>query len=458
MNTVPPAVSTTHNSPSEQLDAVIVGAGLSGLYHLHLLRQLGLSIKIFEAAPDVGGTWYWNCYPGARTDSDHIMYQFSMEELWKDWSSKQRFPGRNEVYSYLKYVIQKLDLRRDIRLNTRVASAKFDTQDDRWVITTDEGTIIHARVLVLCTGFASKPYIPELKGLETFKGIWHHTSRWPQEDVPLSGKRVAVIGTGASAVQVIQESAPVVSHLTVFQRTPNIALPMGQREIDAISQAKMKQRLYPICFRRRTQTSTGLHVHSKGLSSDATPEERWLLYENMWSNGSLDFVLGLYQDVATNQAVNDEVYAFWRDKVIARIVDPSTQEKLAPKVPPHPIGTKRPSLEISYYEAFNQPNVSLIDVNDNPIIEITPKGVKTGDGVEHEIDVLVFATGFDAASGSMTQIGLVGTDGVALHDKWAKGIRTYLGMTTANFPNMFFPYGPQSPGPLANAHSCIVSF
>ncbi|KDR72764.1 hypothetical protein GALMADRAFT_765004 [Galerina marginata CBS 339.88] len=439
-----------------ELDVLIVGAGFSGSYILHKLRSAGLSVKLFEAASSLGGTWYWNCYPGARVDSDFYIYQYSMEELWKDWNWKERFPGRQELVEYFDYVDKKLDLRRSIQFDTRVTAAHFDTAADRWVVSTQNGHTTHPRFLVFCTGFASKPLIPDIKGLDIFKGVIHHTARWPQTGVELEGKRIGVIGTGASGVQVIQETGPIASHLTVFQRTPNFALPMRQHKVDEALQTEMKAEMYPILFRRRKQTSAGFQysVIDKNLF-DISPEERYLAFNDQWSRGGFNFWLGAYQDIFSDERANDEAYKFWRKKVRARLHDPEMQRKLAPEVPPHPFGVKRPSLEQQYYEVYNQPNVDLVDLQEIPIVEATPKGVKTQDGVEHELDVLVLATGFDALTGSITQIDVQGTDGSLIRDKWGQGLKTYLGLTTVGYPNMFFPYGPHGPTAFCNGPTCI---
>lgn len=443
------------NISGQTLDALIVGAGFSGVQQLHQLRSLGLSVKIFEAGAALGGTWYWNCYPGARVDSDFSIYQFSMEELWRGWTWSERFPDWTELRAYFNYVDKKLDISKDVQFNTRVVAAEFDTKTDRWAVTTQNGTVVHPRLLILCTGMASKPYFPPYLGLDTFKGICHHTGLWPQDGVDLRGKRIGVIGTGASGVQVIQESGPHAAHLTVFQRTPNLALPMVQHPVDAHTQDKMKEELYPYIFRRRYQTFSGFHfniVYQNLLS--LSPEERMLGFEELWSKGGFHFWLGAYQDTFDNQSANDEVYRFWKKKVAERLKDENMRRKLAPVVAPHPFGVKRPCLEQRYYEVYNQPNVTLIDVSENPILEITPKGVKTKDGVEHELDVLVLATGFDAVSGSIAQIDIRGKDGELVRDKWGRGLSTYLGLSVANYPNMFFTYGPHGPTAFCNGPTC----
>ncbi|KNZ77867.1 Cyclopentanone 1,2-monooxygenase [Termitomyces sp. J132] len=421
-------------SGHQNLDVLIVGAGFSGVYQLHKLRKAGFSVKLFEAGSNLGGIWHWNCYPGARVDTDFSMYQLSLEELWRDWNWVEKYPGRQEIIKYFDYVDRKLGVSRDISFNTRVTSASFNTTTNRWSVFTDTGITVNPHFLILCTGFASKPLFPNIPGLDNFQGTVHHTSLWPQAGVDMAGKRVGIIGTGASGVQVIQEVGPIAAHLTVFQRTPNLALPMNQSLVDVATQTKMKEEMYPILFRR---------------------QERYLLFNDLWSKGGFHYIVGSCNDITSNEKVNAEMYAFWRKKVLERIRDPEMQRKLAPEKPPHPFGVKRHSLEQSYYEVFNQSNVALIDLNENPIIEVVPNGVKTRDGVVHEFDVLVLATGFDAVTGSISQIDIKGTDGVSIGDKWKKGLSTYLGMSVAGYPNMFFPYGPHGPTAFCNGPTCV---
>lgn len=438
---------------AEAFDILVVGAGFTGLYQLHRLRQLGFSVRLLEAGADLGGIWYWNCYPGARVDTHVPMYEFSSEDLWRDWTWTERFPAWDELRRYFRYVDQKLDLSRDIRFNTRVEAAEFNEGRQQWTVRTQDGGAVRAQFLVLCTGFAAKPYVPELKGLEQFKGAKHHTAWWPQNGLDLTAKRVGVIGTGASGVQVVQEAAAVAAELTVFQRTPILALAMQQCALDEATQVEMK-RDYPARFARRRESFGGFDFHASGKSAlEVSPEERQAIYEASWAAGGFSFWASTFYDVMMNLEANRTAYDFWRAKVQARIRDPKLAEQLAPREPPHPFGVKRPTLEQTYYDVFNQDNVRLVDLKATPILEITPGGVRTADG-EYDLDILVLATGFDAVTGGLTQIDIRGVDGVTLKDKWAQGARTHLGMASAGFPNLLFLYGPQSPSGFCNGPTC----
>ncbi|KAJ8088259.1 hypothetical protein PM082_022331 [Marasmius tenuissimus] len=447
-------IAPQSNGKELEIDALVVGAGFGGVLMLQSLREAGLSVKVFETGSGMGGIWYWNSYPGARVDSDLPIYQLTDERLWKDWSWKVRYPDSKEIREYFHYVDEKFDLSRDIVFNTRVEAAQFDTTTDRWIIRASDGTVVRARWFLLCTGIGAKPYTPSLKGLDNYKGVVHHTAGWPEGGVDFKGKRVGIIGTGATGVQVIQEIGPVVDHLTVFQRTPNLTLPMNQKKLDEKYQNDLKE-MYPSFFRRRHETFSGFSFDvDKRETLSVPPDERTLFWEDLFTLGGFRFWVGNFADIFTNQEANDAAYAFWRKKVRERINDPVMQEKLAPTVPPHPFGVKRPSLEVAYYEVFNQPNVTLVDVNQEPIDEVTQKGIRTAAGQEYEFDILIVATGYDAVTGGITQIDIRGTDGVLIADKWKDGIATYLGMMTANYPNMFFLYGPQAPTAFCNGPSC----
>jgi len=442
---------TTRSVP--EFDIVVVGAGFTGLYQLHRLRQLGFSVRLLEAGADLGGIWYWNCYPGARVDTHVPMYEFSSEDLWRDWTWTERFPAWDELRRYFRYVDHKLDLSRDIRFNTRVESAEFDEDRQQWTVTTHDSGTVRAQFLVLCTGFAAKPYFPVLEGLEQFKGVMHHTAWWPQDGLDMKGKRVGVVGTGASGVQVVQEAAQVAKQLTVFQRTPILALPMQQQRLDAAAQCEMK-RDYPARFARRRESFGGFDFQASEKSAlDVSPEDRRAVYEASWSAGGFSFWAATFYDVLVNLEANRTAYDFWREKVLARIRDPKLAEQLAPKEPPHPFGVKRPSLEQTYYDVFNQDNVRLVDLKATPIEEVTARGVRTTEG-DYDLDILVLATGFDAVTGGLTQIDIRGAEGLTLKDKWVPGARTHLGMASAGFPNLLFLYGPQSPSGFCNGPTC----
>lgn len=440
-------------------DALIVGAGFSGLYQLHRLRERGFDVRLVEAGTGLGGVWHWNRYPGARVDSHVINYEYSLESVWRDWTWSERFPGRDELVAYFEHVDAVLDLRRDIDLDTRVTAAHWDEDDRRWDVSTrrggaGEGHDYRARYLLLCTGFGSVPYTPDLAGLADFGGTAVHTAEWPEAGIDLAGRRVGVIGVGASGVQVVQEAAPVAERLTVFQRTPVTALPMQQRRLDATEQNEAKGD-YPAIFARRNDppgTFHDLHRLDVGALS-VTPERRAEVFDGALAKGGFHFWAATFVDILFDEAANRAAYDHWRDRTRARIDDPVTAELLAPTDPPYPIGTKRPSLEQGYYECFNQANVDLVDLRTSPIEAVTETGVATS-AAHHELDVLVLATGFDANTGALTAIDLRGVDGVLLADRWADGVDTLLGLMAPGFPNMIMLYGPQSPTAFCNGPVC----
>ncbi|KAJ9493856.1 hypothetical protein H2202_010629 [Exophiala xenobiotica] len=431
----------------ETFDIIVVGAGFSGLYLLHRFIQEGFSVRLLEAAPRPGGTWYWNCYPGARVDTEVPQYQYTIDETWADWNWKQRFPGRDELVDYFEHVTDVWDLKSHIEYNTRVNGAHWDEQSLQWAVQVndDPSPRYRSQFLCLCTGFAAKSYTPPFKGLENFRGDLDHTSKWPQGGVALDRKRVGVIGTGASGVQAIQNIAKVASHLTVFQRTPNTCIPMTNPNFDDAKNQYIRDNI-PQWREKQFSSYAGFNYDfkpEKGI--EASEEERLRTFEDLWSTGGLHFWLGNYSDMLQDKKVNDAAYAFWREKTLPRIKDPRNAEILAPEKPPHPFGAKRISLEQSYFEVFNQSNVDLVDVRAHPITELVPEGVKTADGAVHKLDVLIMATGFDSISGSMLQLDLRGTGRQHITEKWATGVYTNLGMSIHGFPNMFFVYGPQAP-------------
>lgn len=437
-----------------ELDALIVGAGFSGLYALHRLRADGFSVRLIEASDGPGGVWQNNRYPGARVDSHVPNYEYSLEPVWRDWSWTERFPGRDELVAYFDHATEVLDLRRDIDLRTRARAASFDPSASRWAVATDAGRSYACRYLLLCTGFGSKPFVPVLPGLQDFGGDCHHTAEWPPDGVTLEGRRVGVIGTGASGVQVIQEAARDAAHLTVFQRSPVMAIPMRQRRLEPDGQRAAKA-TYPEVFRRRNSSPTTFaDIQRLDVSAlEVSAAERERVYEDAWEKGGFHFWAGTFNDVLIDEHANRTAYDFWRDKVRARIDDAATAQRLAPADPPYPFGTKRPPLEQGYYECFNQDNVELVDLRRNPIDTITATGVRTAAG-EVDVDVLILATGFDANTGGLTAIDVRDRDGRALAQRWSRGVDTHLRVAVHGFPNMLLLYGPQSAAAFCNGPVC----
>jgi len=428
-------------------DAVIVGAGFAGLYMLHRLRGLGLSARVYEAGGGVGGTWYWNRYPGARCDVESMDYSYSFsEELQQEWHWTERYAAQPEILRYANHVANRFDLRRDIQLETRVTSAVFDEAADRWTIETDRGDRVSAQFCIMATGCLSDAQVPEIPGLETFAGRWYHTGRWPHEGVDFTGRRVGIIGTGSSAIQSIPLIAKQAAHLFVFQRTPNFSMPAQNAPLDPEYERRVKGRYAD--FRREARESRiGFVVDRSGDSALAVPpEERRNEYERRWSRGGLGFSAA-YADLLTDQDANDTAAEFFRAKIRSIVRDPAVAEALCPR--DYPLGTKRLCVDTGYYATFNRDNVTLIDVRRAPIEAITPRGVRTREA-EYDVDSIVFATGFDAMTGALLNIDIRGTGGLTLQDKWAAGPRTYLGLAVAGFPNLFTITGPGSPSVLSN--------
>lgn len=440
-------------APAAEYDIVIIGAGFSGVYQLHRYRQLGFSVRLIDAGGDLGGIWYWNCYPGARVDTHVPIYEFSDENLWKDWNWSQRFPGWEELRRYFDYVDSKWDIRKDCQFNSWVTSSTFDETDNKWTLRVNHESALRARFVIMATGSSSPPYTPKIEGLASFAGIQSHTALWPQGGIDFTGQRVAVIGCGASGVQVIQEAAKTAKHLTVFQRTPNTSLPMDQAQLDVATQTAMKAG-YPALFEKRRGTFAGFDfdlIMSPGAA--LSKEERDKTWDQLWSEGGFSFWLGNYYDIFSDKDLNLAAYQYWRDKVRARVNDPKVAELLAPTDPVHPFGTKRCSLENGYYDVFNQDNVTLVDMRTTPIQRITPTGAVTSDGLAHAFDILVLATGFDAVSGAILHMDITGAGGARIQDYWKDGLKTQLGLASAGFPNFFFLYGPQSPTAFWNGPS-----
>ena len=430
---------------NEPLDALVLGAGFSGCYQLHRLRQEGFNVLLLEGGAALGGVWHWNCYPGARVDSHVPNYEFSMKEVWRDWYWTERFPGWQELRDYFQHVDEKLQLSSDIRFNSWVEKAVFDEDSNLWEVTCTDGFSVKTHFFLTCTGFAAKPYTPNLPGLASFDGIACHTAHWPQAGIDMTDLRVGIIGTGASGVQMTQEASKVAAEVTVYQRTPMIALPMQQRTFDKAYLDAWKKD-YPRLFQARNDSNGGLHdiKPDKRAAKEVPASERNARFEWAWNEGGFHFWAGTFGDILTDAESNRLAYEFWRDRTRARIDDPETAGLLAPDDPPHPFGTKRPSLEQWYFDAFNQHNVSLVDLKQEPIDQIQPTGIKTNQRFT-ELDLLVLATGFDASTGGLTQIELVGTDGRTLREHWADGVNTFLGLNAPCFPNLLMLYGPQSP-------------
>ena len=416
-------------------DVIVIGAGVTGLYAIYRLRELGLTVQSFEEGDGVGGTWYWNRYPGCRFDSESYTYGYSFsEELLQEWDWKEHYSAQPENERYLNYVADKFDLRKHIRLSSRVSSARFDEIENLWEISIEDGYKAKGKFLITAVGILSAGYVPNFEGIHDFQGKWCHTGRWPKEGIDLAGKRVGVIGTGASGVQLITEIAKEVGHLTVFQRTPNFCAPLRNSTIDPETQKQIKSN-YPEIFRMCSESAGSfMHKFDPRSAMDVSPQERTEQYERLWLQGGFAKWLANFYDVMLPGPANEDYAEFVRNKIRERINDPIVAEMLVPK--DHMFGSKRLPCESGYYEVYNQDNVSLVDVKRAPIERITSKGVLTSES-EYEVDVLIFATGYDAVTGSLNKINIHGIGGEILSEKFAGGPRTFMGVTSAGFPNLF---------------------
>ena len=435
---------------TQSFDAVVIGAGFSGMYMLKSLRdKLGLKVRVYEAGETVGGTWYWNRYPGARCDSDSYIYCFTWDkQLLHEWEWSERYPEQPEILRYLEHVAERHELKREIRFNTCVTGAEFDETNNLWKVRTDQGEEATAGYLIAAVGSLSDTNVPQFKGLEKFQGKWCHTSRFPHAGIDFTAKRVAVVGTGATAVQAIPEIAQQAKQLTVFQRTANYCVPARNGKVDpALVEARKAD--YDGVVRRIRQSFFGFEYNFIPKSVlEATPEEREREFDRMWDEGGFAFWLANYQDMFFNQEANDLCADYIKRKIRNTVKDPVVAEKLIPKG--YPYGTKRQPLDTNYYETFNKDNVLLVDAStDGPIEEITEKGIRAG-GNEYEFDIIVFATGFDALTGPLKALNLKGRGGRKLSESWVDGPHTYLGIAIAGFPNFFTITGPQSPSVLSN--------
>ena len=428
-----------------QLDAIIVGAGLAGLYAIYRLRGLGMKVRAYEAGSGVGGTWFWNRYPGARCDVESLEYSYSFsEELQQEWRWPERYATQPVILEYINHVAKRFDLMRDVQLNTRITAAEFDPATNLWTVRTDKGDLVSARFCIMASGNLSTPRVPDFKGLESFRGKWYHTGMWPAEGVDFTGQRVAVIGTGSSGIQMIPLVAKQAKHLYVFQRTANFSLPAENRPLDPET-----DRVHKAEYSRRRRDAYGTPFGIAGYpppthsALEVSDEERRRSYEAKWQAGGSISFLYAYNDLLVKKESNETASEFVRDKIRSIVKDPATAELLAPK--DHPIGTKRLCLDTNYYEVYNRDNVTLVDARSAPIEEITPGGLRTS-AAEYEVDGIAFATGFDAMTGALMEIDIGVKGGPKLADKWAHGPLTYLGLMVAGFPNMFMITGPGSPG------------
>ena len=433
---------------ARELDALIIGAGFAGLYQLHCLRdQLGMSARVLELADGIGGTWYWNRYPGARCDSESHAYAYYFSaELLEEWQWSERYPGHAEIVRYLNHVADRFDLRRDVQLKTRVVSAHYNEHENRWIVTTEQGQRFAATYLITAVGCLSTANVPDIPGLKDFKGQWHHTGQWPHEGVDFTGKRVGQIGTGSTGIQAAPVIAETAEHLTVFQRTPNFSVPARNHVLSQEFKRYCRENHRKIKATMHSTPNGHAFTISERKVFDVDADERQRIYEEYWEDGGLRF-RACFQDLLADKAANDTAAEFLKSKIRQIVKDPDTAAKLS--AIDHPYATKRPPVDTHYFETFNRDNVTLVDVRANPIERITPDGIETRDG-HHELDIIVFATGFDAMTGALLRLDIRGRDGLTLQEAWKEGPRTYLGLTVAGFPNMFTVTGPGSPSVLTN--------
>jgi cation diffusion facilitator CzcD-associated flavoprotein CzcO len=440
------AVQTLQPEPrtanDTEFDAIVIGAGVAGLYQLYRLRELGLRVRVFEAGSGVGGTWYWNRYPGARFDSESWTYGYSFsKELLQEWDWEEHFAAQPQTERYLNYVADKFDLRRDIQLNSRVTSASYCEETRSWLVTLEDGSRHSTRFLITAIGILSAATMPNIPGIETFKGVSCHTHRWPKEGVDFAGKRVGIIGTGATAVQTIQELAKIAGRLTIFQRTPNWCAPLHNAKISKEEMDDIRARYDEIFALCRTSPGCYIHVPDPRKTLETSPEEREAFWEQLYASPGFGVWMGQFSDTLTDREANRLASEFIARKIRQRVKDPKVAEKLIPKN--HGVGTRRVPLETGYYEVYNQPNVELVDISETPIECVTERGIRTG-GVEYAFDIIIYATGFDAITGAFDCIDIRGIDGVQLKDVWQDGPQTYLGVLVEGFPNLLMAMGPHA--------------
>jgi cyclohexanone monooxygenase len=448
MSALPSMTGKDHAAGVEAYDAVVVGAGFAGMYMLHRLRGQGLKVRVYEQGGDVGGTWYWNRYPGARCDVESMQYSYSFsDELQQQWNWSERYAPQPEILRYANHVADRFSLRSDIQLDTRVDRAEFDESANTWQVTTSDGKTVTAKFVVLATGCLSNARMPDIKGLSDFKGKVYHTGHWPHQPIDFTGQRVGVIGTGSSAIQLVPVIAEQARHLTVFQRTANFSIPARNAELTA-EEREAFQKNYPEIRRfAREEARTGIYAElpDRGALDDGDNERR-ARFEQRWMRGGLTFMQA-YNNLLLDKAANDTAADYVREKIAEIVRDPETAKRLQPDN--HPIGSKRICVDTEYYATFNRPNVTLVDIRSVPIEAILPNAVRAG-ARDYEIDALVLATGFDAMTGSVAKIDVRGRAGQTLNQKWAEGPRTYLGLMSAGFPDLFIITGPGSPSVLSN--------
>ncbi|RJG00655.1 flavin-containing monooxygenase [Noviherbaspirillum sedimenti] len=435
-----------NESQACEFDAIVVGAGFGGMYALHKLRGLGMRVRVLEAAPDVGGTWYWNRYPGLRCDAESVEYSYSFDDgLQQDWEWTEKFATQPEILRYAKHVADRFDFRRDINFETRVKSATYDEATKRWCIVTDRDEELTARFFIMATGCLSVASVPKMKGLDSFKGRWYHSSNWPEGGVNFKGLRVGVIGTGSTGIQLIPEVAKDAAHLYVFQRTPNFTVPAQNGPLSPDFKKYVKENYADIRARARQQ-GLGLHTHGDQSAFGVSAEERQRRFEAAWQQGGPQFMF-VFNDQLKNPEANKAAVDFVHGKIRSIVKDPATADTLCPK--DYPIGAKRICVDTNYYATFNRENVTLVDLRKSPIEELTEAGLKTSNG-DYELDAIVFATGFDAMTGALLKVNIIGRNGLKLADKWSAGPQNLLGITVSGFPNFFMITGPGSPSVFSN--------
>ena len=442
MDGSPAVPNGTSTETVTDFDAIVIGAGVSGLYQIYRLRELGLTVRVFEAGTGVGGTWYWNRYPGARFDSESWTYGYSFsQELLDEWDWEEHFAAQPETERYLNYVADKFDLRRDIQCKSRVTAAHYQEDTRTWDVTLEDGRRYSTRFLITAVGVLSAATMPTIPGVATFQGQSCHTHDWPKEPVRFEGKRVAVIGTGATGVQTITEVAKTAGHLTVFQRTPQWCAPLHNAKIGKEEMSRIRANYAEIFARCQETYGCFIHATDPRATHEVTPEEREAFWEKLNGEPGFGIWMGNFRDILVDREANTLISDFLARKIRQRVTDPAVAEKLIPNN--HGFGTRRVPLESGYFEVYNQPNVQLVDVNETPIERITPKGIKTSDAA-YEFDIIIYATGFDAITGAFDRIDMRGVDGVSLKEKWQDGPQTFLGILVDGFPNLLMVMGPHA--------------